>query len=632
FDPERVEFRYRLPTFSDEWNSLGTSRRLNLTELPPGRFPVEVLARNYLGDWQETPTRLELEVPPFWHEQRTTRLWALLLLFIALGIGVRWWNRRLIQRAQRLQREVDERTEQLRQIFSRRSEFFANLSHELRTPLTLLLGPLSDALADQSTLSKSDMQIMFRSADRMKRLVDQMLDLQKIDAGQVQLKLEPTELQQFIQSVIEPFELLARQSDVRIELNASQETLLVDLDRLQFEKVLLNLLSNAFKVSPSGSVIELRLSREDDLARIEVLDCGPGIPAGSNERIFNRFHQEPGSYTARSEGTGIGLSLVKELMELHGGRVEAQNRESGGARLTCDLPLLKRAVTTGDDYTHDPSKPGLTPSLPQLQHSATTVEIDWSIDSNRRTILVVEDNAELRRYIREILEPHYQVIHAEDGADGLQAARRYLPDVILSDVMMPTMDGFEMARILRNDAETECIPLLYLTARGSEHDEVEGLSIGADDYLTKPFSRAVLLARIRSIFETRRRLSELNALRPAPTEPEPFQSAERIDLLNRSRQIIEDHLEDSGFGVESLAGALHMSRSQLFRKLKTEHGLLARDLIREVRLDKAALLLRTTDASITEVTYAVGFPSLANFSRAFRERYQIPPSKYRKSC
>ena len=630
FDPDRIEFRYRIPAFSNRWVDIGNSRRLNLTELPPGRFTVEVAARNYMGDWQQDPTRLSLDVAAYWYEEHTARLWALLLFFVALGIAVRWWNRHLIQRANLLQREVDERTEQLQQIFSRRSEFFANLSHELRTPLTLLLGPLSDALADQSALSKNDMQVMLRSASRMKRMVDQMLDLQKIDAGQMQLKREPTELGGFIRSSIEPFELLARQSGVRVELVACDEKLSVELDRLQFEKVLLNLLSNAFKVSPPDSLIEMRLSRQGELALIEVLDCGPGIPEGANERIFNRFHQEPGSYATQSQGTGIGLALVRELMELHGGRVMAANRSEGGARFGCYLPLLQAPAA---DIADSASAPQVElEAAPPLERSASTVDVDWSIDSNRLTILIVEDNHELRRYIREILEPHYQVIQAVDGAAGIEAARQYLPDLILSDVMMPKMDGFDMARVLRGDAETECIPLLYLTARGSEHDEIEGLSIGADDYLTKPFSRSVLLARVRSIFETRRRLADLNALRAVPLEQASPQSAERADLLSRSRQVIEAHLEDAQFGVEALAAALHMSRSQLFRKLKTEHGLLARDLIREVRLDKAAVLLRTTDASVTEVTYAVGFPSLANFSRAFRERYQVPPSKYRESC
>ena len=629
-DSTRLEFRYRLPDVSEQWIEIGNSRQANLAQLSPGLTTVEVAARNYLGEWQQNPTRLLLEVPAFWHEQYTTRLWALLLFFVALGLAVRWWNRHLIQRADLLQREVDERTEQLQQIFSRRSEFFANLSHELRTPLTLLLGPLSDALADQSALSKNDMQVMLRSASRMKRMVDQMLDLQKIDAGQMQLKREPTELGGFIRSSIEPFELLARQSGVRVELVACDEKLSVELDRLQFEKVLLNLLSNAFKVSPPDSLIEMRLSRQGELALIEVLDCGPGIPEGANERIFNRFHQEPGSYATQSQGTGIGLALVRELMELHGGRVMAANRSEGGARFGCYLPLLQGPVADTADSGSAPQVE--LEAAPPLERSASTVDVDWSIDSNRLTILIVEDNHELRRYIREILELHYQVIQAVDGAAGIEAARQYLPDLILSDVMMPKMDGFDMARVLRGDAETECIPLLYLTARGSEHDEIEGLSIGADDYLTKPFSRSVLLARVRSIFETRRRLADLNALRAVPLEQASPQSAERADLLSRSRQVIEVHLEDAQFGVEALAAALHMSRSQLFRKLKTEHGLLARDLIREVRLDKAAQLLRTTDASVTEVTYAVGFPSLANFSRAFRERYQVPPSKYRESC
>jgi signal transduction histidine kinase/ligand-binding sensor domain-containing protein/AraC-like DNA-binding protein len=613
-DPTHVEYRYRQPGLSPEWFSLGTSRLASLAQRHPGKVLIEFSARVPGGAWQSEPTKVELDIPPYWWEHRLVQWLAVALTLLLFWGAVRWRQQRLSQRAVMLQTEVDERTRELKEINDRRSEFFAQVSHELRTPLTLLLGPLEDTEATGDAPSREDLSAMARSSRRLKRLVDQILDLQKIDALEMKLSKKPVDLGAFLRRCIEPFAVLGSRVGIEVML-LEGDPVTVSLDEAQFEKVIGNLLSNAFKASPSGARVEVTVGWSNGRVRVEVLDRGPGLAPGAEQRIFKRFHQEASPGHRVQEGTGIGLALVKELVELHGGRVVASNRPGGGARFAFELEPL--AESPLDDRTETIVRQATLVTRPEGSVKRTESRPEDV------TLLVVEDNADLRAYIERILVPHFRVLLASDGKKGLGMAESHLPDLIISDIMMPRMGGIELLQQLRLGEETCAIPVLFLTARGSEEQEIEGLEKGADDYLVKPFSALRLLARVRAVLASRERLRD--ALRGSR---KAISGGRRNSLLERAQDQILEHIDDPDFGVEELASSLAMSRSKLFRLLKGEYGVAARDLIRELRLEEAARLLGTRAGTVSEVCLAVGFPNLASFSRAFSQKFGLPPSRY----
>ncbi|TVP42871.1 MAG: hybrid sensor histidine kinase/response regulator [Gemmatimonadales bacterium] len=682
--PENVRFRYRLEGFDDLWVEAGGRRTAYFTNLRPGRYRFRVTASNNDGVWNETGASLAFMVAPRLYERAGVRLFLVLNLVIAGLVVVRMRLRHLALRERELTALVEARTATLRrqeerlaaqneklaaqaealaELHEARSRLFANLSHEFRTPLTLILGPIQGLLAGRygslHPSARDQHELMLRNGRRLLRLINQILDLARLQAGALQLDRRRGNLVSFARASTQAFAPLAERRGIELRFHAACSEVWVAFDREQFEKVLLNLLSNALKFTGPGGTVEVTVRDEGHSAEIVVADSGVGIPPEELSRVFERFHQADASAMRRHEGTGIGLALARELVELHGGEIHAESVLGAGARFVVRLPAGPavepdaEAVAAGDSSNSSAPEPGAAAAPRGRTRSPPDAEVrgipdedfdtgigrrwpedrsassDHGIGEDRTTVLVVDDNPDVRTYVRSILEATYRVIEAGDGRAGLEAARAALPDLIVADVMMPELDGLALSRALKDDPMTDAVPVLLLTARAAPEDHVAGFETGADAYLVKPFDPAVLEARARALLAQRQRLRERfgrsGAAPPVapPATPSP--------LEGRLRPLVEAHLTNPDFGPDALARAAGMSYHQLYRALRAELESTPSRFIRGVRADCAAELLRQRAGSITEVAFAVGFESLSYFGRAFRERYGTTPSEHLSS-
>ena len=538
--------------------------------------------------------------------------------------------------------------EQLRRAGARKDRFLTNLTHEFRTPLTLVLGPLRRLLDEQPGLlsekAREELRLVRRNGLRLRRLVEQILDLARLDAGRLPLDAHRYNLGTFAERIAESFAPLAERSDIALAVKA-EASVWGRFDPGHLEKVLGNLLSNALKFTPAGGRITVRTAARAGRAEVVVEDTGAGLTDEEQTRIFDRFFQAEASATRPQEGMGIGLALSKELVEQHpGGALHVDSTPGVGSCFTVRLPLAPAGPAHASPR-RSPSDREATPpvgaqrplrpdgEVPAENHeNAAEEKTAEERPADQPVVLVVDDHADLRVYVRRILAPTYHVVEAADGRAGLEAARRHLPDVIVADVMMPGLDGFEMTRRLRQDenAVTAGIPLLFLTARAGTDDEREGLRSGGDDYLRKPFEAAVLRARVKALIARQHRLRErLRAESHAPESGE--RDADAASPFEETvRGLIREHLSDPDFDVAALAEEAALSRRQLTRRLKeaTDDGITPARLIRRMRLERGARLLESGEQNITQVAYAVGFKSLSHFSRRFKERFGLPPSQY----
>ncbi len=692
FDRERPrQYRWKLAGYDNGWTDWTTEPRADYTGLSPGTYTMHVQARNLYNRVGREDT-ISFTILPPWY-----RTWRAYLGYLLFGIGavagiVQWRTRRLQRQKEELEATVAERTEEVREQRDRleqqaeqlkalddaKSRFFANISHEFRTPLTLLLGPLEqlrDAAAARGAEDEREhLNLMERNLQRLRRLINQVLDLAELDADRLTLNARPLAIADEVTRIVRAFEPLAdRQNlDLHLDTEWSDDGPPVVADPEQLEHIVSNLLSNALKFTPTNEQVTVRVRSSAEAGIIEVTDTGPGIPPEQRETLFDRFTQTEDSHTRDEEGSGIGLALVKELVDLHGGSIAVDSTVGEGTTFT--VRLLRGDDHLSAEHLGDATDPEIEPpeSIPteaddrSAVPGATSPDADRKAEaddpdetSDRTTVLVVDDNADVRRYVRSVLASDFRVRTAADGTAGLAAAREHQPDCLLADVMMPKMDGMEMVQALRDDRATDCIPILMLTSRAATEDELEGLGAGADDYITKPFDPDVLQARIHGQIELRRRLrrrirEELAARSgdgQTPDEPPsgnghtdsasdasgeppqlvvPTPSANETEFVARVREAVEDHLADPDLTVEELASEVAASRSTLYRRLKDEADCTPTAFIRQVRVEHGARLLREQEGTISEVAYAVGFNSLTYFSRSFREHVGVAPSEFVK--
>ena len=529
--------------------------------------------------------------------------------------------------------QAAEQAAQLAELDAAKDRFFANVSHELRTPLTLLLGPVRDALNGRygplDGMWAQQLPLMHRSGERLLGLVERLLDLARLDARRLRLRVIETDLVALTHSIVLGFAARAEREEVALDFDAEPEQIDVWIDPERVEQVLTNLLSNAFKFTPAGGRIHVSLREADEAVVLTVRDTGEGIPPDVLPHIFERFRQADDTATRRHEGVGIGLSLVHELVTLHGGRIEAESTLGAGSTFTVRLPL-GRAHFDDDAFATGPARlPEATPAdalIPIADGQATEPLTD-------ATVLVVEDHADMRAYLRVLLAPHYHVEMADDGQAGLDAACRLAaedrtPDLIISDVMMPGLDGFALCHALREDKALSHVPVVLLTARTDEESKLEGLGEGADDYLAKPFSADELLARCENLIEVRRRLRARFSGEVVVRPTEVVVEHEEVDWLEEVKAVCEVHIADAGFGVDWLADTLDVSTRTLQRRLKEASGLTPGAFLRTMRLERAAQLLEQDAESVSEVATAVGYTDAESFSRAFRQGFGMPPSAY----
>lgn len=681
--PENVRFRYRLEGFDDDWVDVGNRRSAFYTNVPPGEYSFRVVAANNAGVWNERGAALSVVVAPFFYESG----WFFGLLALSLAgvatLALRLRERRLRAQAGRLQALVDERTTQLaaetqsahrarasaeehRKVAEQalrtveaqakelealdrtKSRFYANVSHEFRTPLTLLIGPLEDVRdgirGEVPEGAREDIDLALRNSRRLLKLVNQILDVAKLEAGQMDLQARVEDLRPLVRRLHEAFLPLAKRRAIDLRASVPEAPVLVRFDEDLIEKAVTNLLSNACKFAGEGGAVRLGLEVVDDvdgrLARVEVRDNGPGIPEKDLSHVFERFYQVDSGSELQEAGTGIGLSLAYELIELHGGRIWVESDLGFGSTFFFTLPVVAEA-SEGAAAVPDvsPRRAGRAPgsvapelSGPDVVATGVSGGEDGpapEVDPDVPVVLIADDHPDLRAFVRRQLEPAFRVVEAADGIAAYREATESLPDLVLSDVMMPGMDGFELCRRIKADPELTFIPVVILTARAEAEDRIEGLEAGADDVMSKPFDASELQARIENLIEARKRLRSRQAtaidLRPSSMEV----VSKEARFLDRLKAVVEEHIDDPDLDVETLGRKLGHSRSSLYRKLAKADAGTPAELIRAIRLERAAVLLQGRAGSVSEIAYGVGFKSVSHFTRCFRERFGLTPSRFR---
>ncbi|HKL89396.1 MAG TPA: ATP-binding protein, partial [Salinibacter sp.] len=644
--PSNNRYAYLMEGFNDTWVDAGTANTATYTNLPPGQYTFRVKGTNNDGVWNETGTALALTItPPWWQTRWAYGIYALIVIggiFTVDRVQRRRLIRRERERARLREAEIhaaaaERQSATLQHLDEMKSRFFANVSHEFRTPLTLTIGPLDDlrrgtygALPEDAV---KQAELAHQNARRVLDLINELLDLSKLEAGGLTLRLQQSDLGAFLRQAAATHESLAVRQQITFRCDVPEAPVLIVFDPSQLERVFANLLSNAFKFTPAGGSVRLSL-RDDDPETDEVVvrlrDTGPGIPADEIDRVFDRFYQASESSTRLQPGTGIGLALAWELVHLHAGTLDVESEEGFGSTFLVHLPrehpdesvlVASHAPTQTADGEPDAS------SLDDALASLTTT--DTVLDPNRPTILVVEDNEAMRSYICGHLAEHYRVVAATNGRDGLSTAQRTPPDLVVSDVMMPEMDGYALCKALKQDPTLDYVPVLLLTAKAGPQDRLDGLAEGADAYLVKPFDLRELFAQIDNLLASRKRLQE----RFGTTLPSLHASKVKVPstdaaFLERTRLLIEIHLDDDAFSVEALAEEMGLSRVHLYRRLRALIDRSPSELIRSIRLERAAQLLALDAGAISEVAYGVGFKSVSHFSRAFREQYGQSPTEY----
>ncbi|MBI5471476.1 MAG: response regulator [Ignavibacteriae bacterium] len=647
--PEKNRYQYKLENFNSDWIDAGTVRSATYTNVPPGSYTFRVKASNNDGIWNDEGAALELTIlPPWWKTWWAYALYAIVVL-AALYIMRRYELNRLRLKGA-LELETIEAVK-LKELDRLKSRFFANISHEFRTPLTLILGQVDNVMnSGIEVKEKAKLHVALRNARRLLQLINQLLDLSRIEAGSMELKAERHNLVSFVKNVVYSFEALAEQRQISLTFNSDSAQITAMFEPDKMEKIFSNLLSNAFKFTPKGGGVSVIVETSGaGFVQVTVRDTGIGIPADQVQHIFDRFYQVDSASSFRpdgQEGSGIGLALAKELVELHGGSIAVSSKQGVGTEFVVILPFARGSVNEEElrneragetemeerigelkerNGEAEKRRTGRVPDSPILPLADSTS----AEETNAQLILVVEDNADVRAYICEQLEDRYNVIEAADGDEGVTKAQEAIPDLIITDLMMPRMDGYQFTKQIRLDEKTSHIPIVMLTAKADLDDKIEGLERGVDVYLTKPFSAKELKVQVHALIsrreELRRRFSTATIIKPSEITATSIDKA----FLQKVIACVETHFEDEQFSVEQLARSQNMSISQLNRKLNALINQAGGELIRSMRLERAADLLKQNAGSVAEISYKLGFTDQAYFSRAFKKQFGCTPSQYR---
>ena len=642
-NPDRISYQYKIKELGDEWISTqpGTNR-VTYSSLKPGKYTFSVQARDH-NNFSNIRTVTIAITPPWYQTWWAKVIWgclgALLIYALTMYILSRIRHRQEVMRQKHME-----------QINEAKLQFFINISHEIRTPMTLIISPLEKLLAEHS--EKQPVYLMiYRNAQRILRLINQLMDIRKLDKGQMHLKFRETDIVGFINDLMQTFNYQAQKKNITFTFEKELEgadSLKVWIDLNNFDKVLMNVLSNAFKYTHEGGNIEvlLKTGHNDayrgalkDYFEIDITDNGIGIDKNKIEQIFERFYQIDNDMTQSNFGTGIGLHLSRSLVELHHGIIKAENREDGqGTRFIIRLPLGSNHLKA--EELENPEETGSEPTISQLpkdsiyetEEENKTNEYRKPKAKTRYRVLIVEDDEEIRRYIRSELDSDFRIYECTNGREGLETILKEKPDLVISDVMMPEMDGITLCRKIKQNININHIPIILLTAKSKAEDQIEGLEIGADAYIVKPFNTELLRTTISNLIANRERLrGKLVGEQQVEEKITKIEMKSNDEILmSKVMRTINDHLADPALNVEMLAANVGMSRVHMHRKLKELTNQSARDFIRSIRLKQAANLLREKNLSVSEVAYATGFSNLSHFSNTFRDFYGISPSEYKE--
>lgn len=624
-NPARNQYAYMLEGQDKDWIYIDASRRVaSYSNLPAGQYLLKVMASNSDGVWNRTPATLEIVVlPPWW---KTWWAYSIYFLLFLLGVYIIF---RMVQVRQQYHRDIlTERlkAEKAQELDQLKSGFFTNVSHEFRTPLTLIIDPLRSLLTRQDATGQemSYYNVMYRNAQRLLALINQFLDFRKIESGKMQLQPSRQDLVAFVRHTAAAFNFRAGAQQIDFQVEARPSVIQFGFDADILGKILYNLISNAFKFTPAGGRVIVTVTGETappGLIEIVVADTGLGIPPDKLDKIFDPFFQV--ETVQQHAGTGVGLSLTRELVALHKGSIAVTSIPGKETRFTVRLMNLETSLDA-------PGIPDtLLPSGALIEEEVPAPEPGGAAE--RAIILIVEDNDDIRNYIRQHLSGPYTVLEASNGVEGLEKAMSDIPDLVISDIMMPGMNGLDMCKQLKTDEKTSHIPVVLLTARQSDQYEAEGYETGADAYIVKPFSMPLLQVRVRNLIANRIKLRRLFAQSPESYVNPVGLSAADKSFLAKATRLVEEHMSEAEVSVEWLAAQLFMSRTQLYRKVKAVTSQSVHEFVTGIRLSKAAEMLLQGQNSVTEIAYMVGYADATSFTRMFQKQYGTTPKKYSQS-
>ena len=650
----QVAYNYILDGYEKQWHMSGSNRIASYANVPPGKYTFRVRTMDNASEERTLTIRI---LPPWW------ATWWAYCLYALLAVALLYAVARLAIYMIRMRNEVyiNDRLAELK------IRFFTNISHELRTPLTLIKGPIEELKKNQQlgAADKEYLNLIDNNARKMLQLVNQILDFRKVQNGKMRLHASLTDVNNMLEALHQEYRMMAQERDIAFHFELPSEHVLIWCDAQKIAIVMNNLVSNAFKFTPEGGTICVALEHDSTAksCTIRVEDNGASIPHTQLEEIFERFSQANNHADDTSQtGTGIGLSLSREYVNMHQGRIWAENMEEGGVTFIVELPTTKEQLDpeTTDIYLSDipsaaPAAPTDSPETAETE-AETAEQTDTASTTELPTILLIEDNLELCRMLSLQLKDKYTIHTANNGEEGLRKVYQYSPDIIVSDLMMPGIDGMELLRRVRKDFTISHIPVIILTAKQGEDIHMEAISAGANAYITKPFSSHLLVARINQLLEEQHRFQrhilQDVAQTPAPSErgaqptarPAAGQTAKTaaeagpysahleqkdLDFIKRIHNIIEENLQNEDFRIEAIAMEMGISRSVFFKKLKSLTGFAPVDLVKEIRLTKAEQMVTGTSQSIAEIAYAVGFRDPGYFIKCFRQKYGSTPKEYR---
>lgn len=627
-----LRYAYILKGFDKDWNEPSVSRSATYTNLDPGEYHFQV--KTVSIDRKENNNGPVLTIfvsPPYWQ----TWWFRALIFFTVFGMLYVVFN--FILNKEKLKNDlVLERmkAKKLHELDMMKLRFYTNISHEIRTPLTLILGPLEKMRQNSIPEAevKQHVDVMYRNATQLHQLINQLLDFRKLETGNLKINLSRGDMVSYLSGIVGSFEDFAREKEIELKFNSLKKEIITGFDADKLAKIMNNLLSNAFKFTGKGGKVSVNLSLVFDsdenepvgetsdrqMIEITVKDNGIGISESNQEKIFSRFFQVD---ERAQSGTGIGLALTKELVKLHNGKIFVVSKPGKGSKFTVQLPF--------DDVAHpEVSKAKPEAALPKNSSPEQELEDGNENLAGRKIMLMVDDNADVRYFVKSHFQSAYQVIEASNGAEGWTLALKTIPDIIITDVMMPEIDGFELCRKIRKDERTSHIPILLLTALGSREHEIEGLSSGADDFITKPFDLVLLQTKVENILSVRQSLKQKYAgemlLQPGNvvlTSPD-----ERF--LQKAIEVVEKYIADPDLDIERFASEIGVSRMQLYRKLNAMTEMTVKEFIRSIRLKRAAQMLVQKKLNVSEIAYAVGFKDLSHFRKCFRQEFGMSATDY----
>lgn len=651
-NPSSISYAYRLKGLEEKWNEVENSRTASYINLPPGNYELQIRSTNSDGVWTDNVRKLSvIVIPTFWETY-----WAVLvyiILFILFTATIVY----IILYIYKLRHQIY--MEQ--QLANIKLRFFTDISHELRTPLTLITSPVGEVLEHEplTPSARKLLTVVHNNTERMLRLVNQILDFRKIENKKMKLLLEKTDIVELLQKVMDNFRLIAEEKSINFRLQTDKESIHCWIDQDKVEKIIFNLLSNAFKYTPVNKSITVIANVESSRLIVSIKDEGIGIDLQKQQTLFQRFETLV-KFNILQPSSGIGLSLVKELIELHCGNIEVKSQPGVGSEFTVILPMNQK-VYEGRENTEFILNDGNSVPAEKKNEIRPMVEIASMADitpsetakepnqiSNEEdpvSILIVEDNVELRNFLSDILSESYRVLTATNGQEGLDQAREYIPDLIISDIMMPAMDGLDMVKNIKENREICHIPIILLSAKSSLDDRISGLEQGIDDYITKPFSATYLKIRIKSLLHQRKELQEiywkawsekLNNTQETTLEEKLTPSQPQIisydeQFMQQVMQVMEEQMENSELTVDEFAQLLNLGRSVFYQKLKSIIGLSPVDFIREIRIKRAVQLIDSGEYNFSQVAYMTGFNDPKYFGKCFKRQMGMTPSEYKEN-